>query len=492
MGKTTGFMDYTRKTSSDVPPLERIENFNEFHIWLSREEQQTQAARCMDCGVPFCQAGMMIGGMASGCPLNNLIPEWNDLIYQGKWELALHRLRATNRFPEFTSRVCPALCEAACTCGDVTGSSVTVRENEHAIVETGYAKGWLHAAPPPARTRKSAAVIGSGPAGLSVAEYLNIRGHAVTVFERADRVGGLLMYGIPNMKLDKSVIERRIKIMQAEGVEFRTNMDIGGAVAAEDILNNYDAVVLCCGAKKARDLNVPGRDAKGVHFAVDYLTSVTKSLLDSQFADGRALSAAGKNVLVIGGGDTGNDCQGTALRQGCTDLVALEMMPQPPKERAASNPWPEWPKVLKVDYGQTESLAKFGKDPRVYQTTVKEFLTDDAGNLTGAVISYLKPERDPETGRTNMVPTGEEFTYNCELAFIAAGFVGCESYVADAFGVSLTGRGCVDTDHFRTNVQKVFACGDMRRGQSLVVWGLREGRDCAAEVDRYLMGYTNL
>lgn len=280
--------------------------------------------------------------------------------------------------------------------------------------------------------------------------------------------------------------------MQAEGVEFRTNMDVGGAVDAAELLKSYDAIVLCCGAKKARDLNVPGRDARGIHLAVDYLTSVTKSLLDSSFADGKAISAAGKNVLVIGGGDTGNDCQGTALRQGCTDLMALEMMPQPPKERAANNPWPEWPRVLKVDYGQTECLAKFGKDPRVYQTTVKEFLKDEAGNLTGAVISYLKPQRDPDTGRTSMVPTGEEFTYDCQLAFIAAGFVGCEDYVAEAFGVERNARGNVADQSFRTNVDKVFVCGDMRRGQSLVVWGLREGRDCAAEVDRYLMGYTNL
>ena len=493
MGKPTGFMDYKRQELALRPPQERIKDWEEIKTSSlpHKEELQKQAARCMDCGIPFCHSGVMLGKALSGCPLHNLMPEFNDFVYQGLDHFAYARLNKTNNFPEFTSHVCPAPCEGACS-ASLAGSAVSIRNLEQYIIETAFAEGYVKPNKPAHRSGQKVAVIGSGPAGLSVAEYLNIRGHAVTVFERADRVGGLLMYGIPNMKLDKSVIERRIKIMQAEGVEFRTNMDIGGAVAAEDILNSYDAVVLCCGAKKARDLNVPGRDAKGVHFAVDYLTSVTKSLLDSQFADGRALSAAGKNVLVIGGGDTGNDCQGTALRQGCTDLVALEMMPQPPKERAASNPWPEWPKVLKVDYGQTESLAKFGKDPRVYQTTVKEFLTDDAGNLTGAVISYLKPERDPETGRTNMVPTGEEFTYDCQLALIAAGFVGCEAYVADAFGVQLTGRGCVDTDHFRTNVQKVFACGDMRRGQSLVVWGLREGRDCAAEVDRYLMGYTNL
>ena len=491
MGKPTGFMEYKREVSVAEDPKKRIQHFNEFHEHLPKEKQRLQGARCMECGVPFCQSGMMICGIASGCPLHNLVPEWNDLVYTGNWQQAYNRLKKTNNFPEFTSRVCPALCEAACTCG-LNGDPVSTKENEYAIIENAYSEGYAAAKPPVVRTGKKVAVIGSGPSGLAAADLLNQRGHQVTVFERSDRVGGLLMYGIPNMKLDKAVIERRIRIMQAEGVEFRTSMDVGGAVDAESILNSYDAVVLCCGAKKARDLNVPGRDANGVHFAVDYLTSVTKSLLDSKFADGRAIDAKGKNVLVIGGGDTGNDCQGTALRQGCTDLVALEMMPQPPRERAASNPWPEWPRVLKVDYGQTECMAKFGKDPRVYQTTVKEFLKDDAGSLTAAVISYLKPERDPETGRTNMVPTGEEFTYNCELAFIAAGFVGCESYVADAFGVSLTGRGCVDTDHFRTNVDKVFACGDMRRGQSLVVWGLREGRDCAAEVDRYLMGYTNL
>ena len=489
MGKITGFMEYPRRTSTDAAPLARLEHFNEFHTWLPREEQQTQAGRCMDCGVPFCQSGMMLGGAASGCPLHNLIPEWNELVWRGKWRLAFDRLRATNRFAEFTSRVCPALCEAACTCGEVTGSPVSIRENERAIVEMGYSKGWVTADPPPARTGKSVAVIGAGPAGLAVADYLNKRGHAVTVYEREDRPGGLLMYGIPNMKLEKQVVERRVKIMQAEGVEFLTGMNVGRTVDAAEVLAHHDAVVLCCGAKQPRDLDVPGREAEGVYFAVDYLTSVTKALLSGGPA---ALTAEGKNVLVIGGGDTGNDCQGTALRQGCAGLLALEMMPEPPAGRTNTNPWPEWPRVKKTDYGQTECAARFGQDPRVYQTTVKEFLKDEAGHLTGAIIARLRPESDPDTGRTRMVPTGEEFEYPCQLALIAAGFTGCESYTAEAFGVPLTARGCTAAQDYTTPVNKVFTCGDMRRGQSLVVWALREGRDCAARVDQYLMGYTNL
>ena len=333
MGKPTGFMEIARQTSTELPPEERIQNFNEFHIPLPQDEQQAQGARCMDCGVPFCQAGMMIGGMASGCPLNNLIPEWNDLVYQGKWDLAVHRLRATNRFPEFTSRVCPALCEAACTCGYTTGSPVTVKENEHAIVEYGYESGLLTACPPPTRTGKTVAVVGAGPAGLAVADYLNKRGHKVTVYEREDRVGGLLMYGIPNMKLEKQVIDRRVNIMKAEGIDFVTCADVGGSTPAQDVLDAHDAVVLACGAKQARDINAPGRDAQGIYFAVDYLTSVTRSLLDSGFSDGKAVSAKDKKVLVIGGGDTGNDCVGTAIRQGCASVTQLEMMPCPPTER---------------------------------------------------------------------------------------------------------------------------------------------------------------
>ena len=491
MGKATGFLEYERVENAGQEPLERIKTYREFHTPLSDEERRKQGARCMDCGVPFCQAGKPIFGMVSGCPLNNLCPEWNDMVYNGFWDEAADRLLLTNCFPEFTSRVCPALCEKACTCG-LNGDPVTVKENEYAIIEKAFASGHIKANPPKVRTGKRVAIVGSGPSGLAAALQLNKRGHHVTVFEREDRVGGLLMYGIPNMKLEKTVVQRRVDMMQEEGVEFRTSVDVGKDITAEQLLKDYDAVILACGSSNPRNINAEGRDADGIYYAVDFLKATTKSLISSNLSDGYYISAKYKNVIVIGGGDTGNDCQGTALRQGCTDLMALEMMPQPPVERTAANPWPEWPRVLKVDYGQTECIAKFGKDPRVYQTTVKEFLKDDAGNLTGAVISYLKPERDPETGRTRMVPTGEEFTYDCQLAFIAAGFTGCENYTADAFGVELTARGNVADHSFKTNVDKVFVCGDMRRGQSLVVWGLREGRDCAAEVDRCLMGYSNL
>ena len=490
MGKPTGFMEIDRQVSRELPPEERIQNFREFHVPLHPDEQQTQGARCMDCGVPFCQSGMLLGGMYSGCPLNNLVPEWNDLVYRGQWEQAVKRLIATNRYPEFTSRVCPALCEAACTCGMATGSPVTVKENERAIVEYGYENGVLHAVPPPSRTGKKVAVVGTGPSGLSVADLLNKRGHKVTMYERSDRPGGLLMYGIPNMKLEKWVIDRRIRILKEEGIDFLTGVDVGRDVSAQELTERYDAVVLCCGAKEPRDISVPGREAEGIYFAVDYLSSVTKSLLDSDFADGKAISAKGKKVLVIGGGDTGNDCVGTAIRQGCTGVTQLEMMPCPPEHRMPGNDWPEWPRVLKTDYGQQEAIACFGSDPRLYQTTVKEFLKNETGQVCAAVISRL--ESRVVDGRRAMVPTGEEFTLECDLVLIAAGFTGCEKYVAEAFGVDLTPRGTVADTKYATSQSKVFACGDMRRGQSLVVWALREGRDTAAVVDESLMGYTNL
>ena len=494
MGKATGFLEYERSESSASEPLERIRNFNEFHTPLSEDKRRQQAARCMDCGVPFCQNGKMLCGMMSGCPLNNLIPEWNDLLYRGHKEQALSRLLMTNNFPEFTSRVCPALCEKACTCG-LNGDPVTVKENENSIIEYGFSQGLIKPNIPQVRSGKKIAVIGSGPSGLSVADTLNHRGHSVTVFERSDGIGGLLMYGIPNMKLEKQVIERRTELMRAEGVTFVTNADVGNNVSADEILSGFDAVVLCCGSSNPRDIKAEGRDANGIYFAVDFLRSTTKSLLDSNLSDGKYISAKDKNVVIIGGGDTGNDCVGTSVRHGCKSVVQIEMMPKLPDERAENNPWPEWPRVCKTDYGQEEAAAVFGSDPRIYETTVKEFIKDENGSLCAVKTVKLKFETDPESGRR--VPReieGSEQVIPCELCLIAAGFLGCQSYVAEAFGVELNQRTNIKTENgkFSTNVEKVFTAGDMHIGQSLVVRAIREGRDAARAVDEYLMGYTNL
>lgn len=494
MGKPTGFLEYKRETSEEISPKERILNFHEFHTPLSRERQRLQGARCMDCGVPFCQSGMMIGGMASGCPLNNLIPEWNDLLYTGNYEQAFHRLKKTNNFPEFTSRVCPALCEGACTC-NLNGEPVATKENERTIIEYAYENGYAKAEIPAVRTGKKVAVIGSGPAGLACADQLNQRGHLVTVFEREDRIGGLLMYGIPNMKLEKQVIERKIALMKEEGVEFITGVNVGADIKAAKILKEYDCVVLTCGASKPRDIKVPGREAEGIYFAVDFLKATTQSLLRSKLADGQYISAKGKKVLVIGGGDTGNDCVGTAIRHGCAGIMQLEMMPKPPLVRAVDNPWPQWAKVLKTDYGQEEAIALFGKDPRIYQTTVKEFKADGKGKIKKAVLVKLERKTEEKTGQVRMIPLeGSEYEVDVDLVLIAAGFLGAQEYVTKAFGVELNERGNVKTqkEGYMTNVGKVFVAGDMHRGQSLVVWAIREGREAAQAVDRSLMGYTNL
>ena len=494
MGKATGFLEYTRVETTAKVPLERIKDFNEFHIPLSEEQRCEQAARCMDCGVPFCQNGKMLCGMISGCPLNNLIPEWNDLLYHGQREQALSRLLMTNNFPEFTSRVCPALCEKACTCG-LDSSPVTVRENERSIIEYGFENGLMEPQIPKVRSGKRVAVIGSGPSGLAAADTLNKRGHSVTVYERSDRIGGLLMYGIPNMKLEKHIIERRTELMAAEGVNFITNANVGADVSADEIMKNFDAVILACGSSNPRDIKADGREAEGIYFAVDFLKATTKSLLDSNLTDGKAISAKDKNVVIIGGGDTGNDCVGTAVRHGCKSVTQLEMMPKLPDERAESNPWPQWPRVCKTDYGQEEAIAVFGHDPRIYTTTVKEFIKDDKGALTAVKTVKLEFVTDEKSGRK--VPKeieGSEEILPCELCLIAAGFLGCQSYVAEAFGAELDRRTNMKTEtgSHATNIPKVFTAGDMHIGQSLVVRAIREGRDAAAETDRYLMGYTNL
>ena len=487
MGKMDGFLLYQREDNKTVAPLERIKSFNEFHVSLSADERKKQAARCMDCGVPYCQSALKLKSMVTGCPLHNLIPEWNDEIYKDNLNHALTRLLKMSSFPEFTSRVCPALCEKACLNG-INGKPVTIHENEYYIIEKAFEKGLMKPQIPSVRSDKSVAVIGAGPSGLAVADRLNKRGHNVDVFERQDRIGGLLMYGIPNMKLDKSVIDRRRKLMEEEGVVFHTNVDIKKE-EAEVLLKDYDAIVLACGAKKARPLNVESvDDTAGVYYAVDFLTSSTRSLLDNNLKEGSYISAKDKHVVIVGGGDTGNDCVGTCIRHGCKSITQLEMMPKPPVDRTVDNPWPEWPKVLKTDYGQQEAIAVFGKDPRIFQTTVKELIKKD--NKLSEIVIVKTTFKD---GKLVEIEDSEK-KIPCDLLIIAAGFVGFEPYVKEAFDIETTNRNTALTKEgsYMTSKDKVFVCGDMHRGQSLVVWAIDEGRRCAKEVDEYLMGYTNL
>ena len=494
MGKVTGFLEYERQDGPVISEAQRVQNFQEFHLRLSLKEQQKQAARCMDCGIPFCQGGVMIAGMASGCPLHNLVPEVNDLVYRGRMEEAYRRLSITHSFPEFTSRVCPALCEAACTCG-LHDAPVSTKENEKAVIEYAYEHGLVEERTAAERTGKKVAVVGSGPSGLAAAQLLNRRGHEVTVFERRDRIGGLLRYGIPNMKLDKRLIDRRVALMQQSGIRFVVCTDVGKDIPAQELEKEFDCILLACGASQPRDIQVPGRDAKGIYFAVDFLGRVTKTLLDSDFAEYPKALAKDKDVIIIGGGDTGNDCVGTCLRLGARTVTQLEMMPQPSPERLPSNPWPEWPRILKTDYGQEEAIWKFGSDPRIYQTTVKEFIKDKKGNLKEAVLISLAPQKDPKTGRMQMIPVeGTERTIPAGLVLIAAGFLGSESYVTESFGVERDGRTNVKTrpGEHASSRKGIYVAGDMHRGQSLVVWAISEGRAAAREIDEALMGYTNL
>ncbi len=496
MGKPTGFKEIARKTDAETAPLERLKHWRDFKIHGDEKERRSQGARCMDCGTPFCHTGHLVSGMASGCPINNLIPEWNDLIFRGRWREALDRLHKTNNFPEFTGRVCPAPCEGSCVLG-VIKPPVTIKNNECAIIDRGWEEGWVTPRIPATRTGKKVAVVGSGPAGLACADQLNQAGHAVTVFEREDRVGGLLMYGIPNMKLDKElVVQRRVDLLAAEGITFKTGVNIGkdSEWTADRLKSEFDAVVLCCGATLGRDLPIEGRDANGVYLAMEFLTANTRHQLDRHF-DGSnpALNATGKDVVVIGGGDTGTDCVGTSLRHGCNSVVQLEIMPKPPLERAANNPWPEWPKVYKMDYGQEEAAAVQGEDPRKYLVQTKRFLKDDAGNLCGLEICDIEWVNDQGRFMPKEVP-GSARVIPSQLALLAMGFLGPEQGIVSQFGLETDARSNVKADHdvYTTNVPGVFAAGDMRRGQSLVVWAINEGRGAARECDRFLMGVTQL
>ena len=484
MGKTTGFLEFNRKKVPYRAPAVRVQDFKEFLLPLDPKERVEQGARCMDCGVPFCQSSY-------GCPVDNLIPEWNDLVFKGREKEAWMRLMKTNNFPEFTGRVCPSPCEGACVLG-VNQDPVTIKDNECWIVDNAYAKGWMKPLPPETRTGKKVAVVGSGPAGLAAADQLNKAGHTVTVFERADRPGGLLMYGIPNMKLDKNLLLKRVEIMKAEGVEFKCSIAVGKDIAAKDLEKNFDAVLLATGSTRPRDLKVPGRELKGVHFALEFLGANTKSLLDSNLTDGKNISAKGKKVIVIGGGDTGNDCIGTSLRHGAASVVNFEVLPKPPAERTLDMPWPTFPRTLKVDYGHGEAIEKFGKDPREYCISTKEFVSDGNGNVKGLKTVRVEWKKN-EAGQFAMSEiAGSEEYFEADLVFLALGFLGPEDGILKDLGVEVDPRSNVKADYgkFSTSAPKVFASGDARRGQSLVVWAINEGRGAAREIDRFLTGKT--
>ncbi len=493
MGDPTGFMQHDRELEPDRSPSERIKDWKEFHKHLPEDKLKTQGSRCMDCGIPFCQTGDMLGGLTSGCPINNLIPEWNDLIYKGLWREALDRLHKTNNFPEFTGRVCPAPCEGSCVLG-ISEPPVTIKAIECTIIDKGFEEGWVVPEPPEVRTGKTVAVVGSGPSGLACAAQLNKAGHTVTVFERDDRIGGLLMYGIPNPHLDKSVVDRRVKLLEDEGIQFVTSTEIGNDLPAQKLVDDFDAVVICTGATKPRDVPIEGRELKGIHFAMEFLRANTKSLLDSNLDDGNYISTKDKNVIVLGGGDTGTDCVATSMRHGCKSLLQFEILPTPPLMRAPDNPWPQWPKVYTLSYGQEEAMAVFGEDPRKYQVLTTKFVGDDDGNVKELHTVKIEWHQE-DNGRPSFkeVPGSEE-VWPADRVFLALGFLGPEDTVLEQLNIERDERSNAKAEYgkYQTSVEGVFAAGDARRGQSLVVWAINEGREAARECDRYLMGSTNL